>query len=117
MSNLDNTQLEIAKIIGYEPMTQEESQDQFEITPNFINDGKAVPFNGAICKIDGVMSLFWMPQGDNYEEEFDDLVGWYEIPCNGDIEEWTFDSVCPTPAEDEVEPDHPDSWLALLGLV
>ena len=37
--------------------------------------------------------------------------------CNEDIEEWTFDSVCFTPGDDEVEPDHPDSWLSLLGLI
>jgi hypothetical protein len=114
---LNKTQSEIASIIGYTPLTEEEGAESFDIPTNFINDGKAVPFNGAIGIVDGVKSVYWMPQGDNYDEEFDDLVGWYEVPTMEEIEEWTFDSVCPTPAEDEVEPDHPDSWLSLLGLI
>ena len=107
----------IAKALGYEPIDNEDKEKQFEIKPNFINDGKAVPFNGAIALIDNVLSLYWMPQGDNYEEEYDDLVGWYEIPTNDEIETWVFDSVVPTPAEDKMEPDHPDSWLSLLGMI
>ena len=47
----------------------------------------------------------------------DDLTGWYDIPTNEEIEEWSFDSICFTPGEDEVEPDHPDSWLRILGLI
>lgn len=114
---LDNIQKEIAAVVGYVPLEDNEGQETFEVETNFINDGKAVPFNGAIAIVDGIKSLYWMPQGDNYAEEFDDLVGWYELPTVEDIEEWTFDSVCPTPAEDELEPDHPDSWLSLLGLI
>jgi hypothetical protein len=34
-----------------------------------------------------------------------------------DMEEWVFDSTCLTPDEDEVEPDHPHSWLSILGLI
>jgi hypothetical protein len=34
-----------------------------------------------------------------------------------DVEEWTFDSVCFTPDEDEVEPDDPKSWLSILGMI
>jgi len=33
-----------------------------------------------------------------------------------ELEFWMFDSVCETPDGDIVEPDHPDSWLALLGI-
>lgn len=43
--------------------------------------------------------------------------GWWAVPTMEDIEEWTFDSVCFTPDDDEVEPDHPDSWLRILGLI
>ena len=43
--------------------------------------------------------------------------GWYEVPSLEDIEEWSFDSVVPTPDESEVERDHPDSWLRLLGMI
>jgi len=41
----------------------------------------------------------------------------YEVPDMDQIEEWVWDSVCETPDGDIVEPDHPDSWLSLLGLI
>ncbi len=42
---------------------------------------------------------------------------WIEVPTIEEFTEWTLDSVCPTPDGDIVEPDHPDSWLSLVGLV
>ena len=42
---------------------------------------------------------------------------WFEVPTMEEVERWTLDSVCPTPDGNDVEPDHPDSWLVLLGLV
>lgn len=42
---------------------------------------------------------------------------WWEVPTMEQVEEWTFDSVCETPAGDIIEPDADDSWLRLLGLV
>jgi|LakMenE18May11ns_1017448.scaffolds.fasta_scaffold7692856_1 hypothetical protein len=41
----------------------------------------------------------------------------YEVPSTDEIEMWIWDSVCETPDGDEVEPDHPCSWLSLLGLI
>lgn len=41
----------------------------------------------------------------------------YDPPTMGQLEEWVSDSVCETPDGDTVEPDHPDSWLSILGLV
>lgn len=41
----------------------------------------------------------------------------YDVPSMDEIEEWVCDSVCETPDGDTVEPDHPDSWLRLLGLI
>ncbi|WP_038214787.1 hypothetical protein [Xenophilus azovorans] len=41
----------------------------------------------------------------------------YDTPDFDQLEDWTFDSVCETPDGDTVEPDHPDSWLVLLGLI
>ncbi len=40
----------------------------------------------------------------------------YETPSEDALEFWIVDSVCETPDGDIVEPDHPDSWLSLLGL-
>jgi hypothetical protein len=42
---------------------------------------------------------------------------WWDVPTNEEVEEWVCDSVCLTPDDDEVEPDHPSSWLYLLGLI
>ncbi|MBK6742582.1 MAG: hypothetical protein IPG66_06200 [Hydrogenophilales bacterium] len=41
----------------------------------------------------------------------------YEVPSMEQIGEWVIDSVCETPEGECVEPDHPDSWLSLLGLI
>jgi hypothetical protein len=41
----------------------------------------------------------------------------YDTPDFAQLEAWAFDSVCETPDGDTVEPDHPDSWLSLLGLI
>jgi hypothetical protein len=41
----------------------------------------------------------------------------YEVPDLDQLEAWVIDSVCETPEGDIVEPDHPDSWLSLLGII
>lgn len=41
----------------------------------------------------------------------------YDVPPAEQIEWWVIDSVCETPDGDDVEPDHPDSWLSILGLI
>lgn len=41
----------------------------------------------------------------------------YPTPTLEELEWWTFDGVCETPEGDAVEPDHPDSWLRILGLI
>ena len=115
---LNTEQQIIAQAMGYEPLTASEHNVQYPAEVNFTRDSKSVPFNGAVyCNKQGILRVFWMPQGGNYSEEYDDLVGWYDVPSLEEIEEYTFDSVCLTPAEDEVEPDHPDSWLSILGLI
>jgi len=42
---------------------------------------------------------------------------WCPVPTMEEVEAWVFDSICLTPDEDEVEPDDPDSWLSILGLI
>ena len=41
----------------------------------------------------------------------------YPIPDADKIEKWVEESVCETPDGDTVKPDHPDSWLNLLGMI
>ena len=52
----------------------------------------------------GILKMWWGGQ-------------WLLIPTIDEFQEWTIDSVCPTPDGTDVEPDHPDSWLSLVGLV
>ena len=42
---------------------------------------------------------------------------YWPLPTDAELQQWTCDSVCETPDGRSVEPDHPDSWLRLLGFV
>lgn len=104
----------IAETFGYIPFSEEEASEQFQADITYTaGDTKRQPRTGDV-KADkqGTLWAYWKPK--HAEEE---LEGWYEIPVNEDIEEWSFDSICFTPGDDEVEPDHPDSWLSILGLI
>lgn len=41
----------------------------------------------------------------------------YDTPSLEELDFMVFDSVCETPDGRTVEPDHPESWLSLLGLI
>jgi hypothetical protein len=109
---LQPVQQEIAAALGYEPLTGTDLTDQFDAPVDFT--GGQVPHNGSTRRHEGTLQLFWIPSNP---ADIDDLSDWYDIPSNEEIEEWVFDSLCPTPADDDVEPDHPDSWLSLLGMI
>jgi len=67
---------------------------------------------------DGLLEYWWLPRGGNYPEgEALSLTGWYEVPQADDIENQCLGSVALTPCDDPVEPDHPDAWPRLLGLI
>lgn len=117
---LQPIQQEIGRAFGYEPLDPEEACQQYQAEADFQDAPRgAIPCTGNVFRNKrGVLRCFWIPAGGNYTaEEKDDLTGWYDVPTNEEIEEWTFDSVCFTPAEDEVEPDDVDSWLSILGLI
>lgn len=42
---------------------------------------------------------------------------WFDVPTTADLMAWSFDGACETPDGRIVEPDAPDAWLALLGVV
>ncbi|MHC4913468.1 MAG: hypothetical protein ACYTE5_10810 [Planctomycetota bacterium] len=95
----------IAETFGYVPFSEEDAPEQFQADITYtLGETKRSPRSGDV-------------RVDKHNNDEKDLEGWYEIPSNEDIEEWAFDSVCFTPGDDEVEPDHPDSWLRLLGLI
>ena len=107
---------------GYEPLTEEEGSAQYPADVNYRyapTENPEVPTSGSIYRNKrGTLRCYWIPTGGNYtSEEKASLEGWYDVPDLEDIEEFTFDSTCPTPAGDDVEHDHPDSWLRILSLV
>lgn len=114
-------QKEIAAVVGYTPLEGAEGEEQYPVTPDFDPDKQGpeyLPCTGSCYRSKrGKLRIYWIPAGRNYRNERDSLTGWYDVPTLEDVEEWTFDSTCPTPAEDDVEPDHPDSWLSILGLI
>lgn len=72
-------------------------------TQQFIRDGAVARFtrNGDGTK---VLKLRWRSK-------------WWVVPTMEDVQRWTLDSVCETPAGDIIEPDAEGSWLRLLNLV
>lgn len=109
----------IAYAVGYEPLTGDEAEQQFEPEVNYDPNEGGIPKPGSIYQNKrGTYRYYWKPSGGNYtKEEKTQLEGWYDIPCLEDLEEQIFDSGCFTPCGDEVEPDHPDSWIRLLYLI
>ena len=84
----------IGDLMGYVPMTQDEADE---------------PADTSLCnrKIeikDGWPHIIWKRE-------------LMPVPTMEEVEEWVFDSVCFTPDDDEVEPDHPHSWLSILGMI
>jgi hypothetical protein len=117
---LSTEQQQIATAIGYVPIEGDESNEQYPADIDFQNPPKgSIACTGNVYRNkSGSLCCYWIPAGGNYtSEEKDELQGWYEVPTLEDIEEWTFDSCCPTPAGDDVEADHVDSWLTILGLI
>ena len=116
-------QHEIAKVIGYEPLTEEEGSAQYPADVDYQDAPKgAIPCTGNVYRNKkGILRCYWIPtsgkNGQYTTQESEELTGWYDVPTLEDIEEYTFDSVCFTPAGDEVEPDAPDSWLSILGII
>jgi len=91
---LNSGQQLVAKVMGYNPLSEEEGAEPADLfacnLPNDIREGWPV--------------VKWTGN-------------WYNVPTMEEVEEWTFDSVCFTPDEDEVEPDDPKSWLSILGMI
>ena len=87
-------QLEIASVLNYVPVTEEESEEPADISL----------CNKKIKLVDGWPHIAFKGE-------------LYRVPTLEEVEEWVFDSVCFTPDEDEVEPDDPNSWLSILGLI
>jgi len=42
---------------------------------------------------------------------------WWPVPTLAEVEAWAFDSVAETPDGRTVEPDHPEAWPRILGVI
>ena len=114
-------------LTGYSPLPPEEAERQFdEIQITYLLGETKEPENKDVKRDkDGKLYIYWYPSEehpvccpDTNGLSYAYLTaGWYEIPSWADVEEWVLDSACFTPDEEEVEPDHPDSWLSLLGMI
>lgn len=105
----------VRRAMGYQPIEEPEASEQF---PAEITTRKAG--HGAIRRNpdSGELEFWWLPQGGNYpDSEAFALAAWYPIPAACDVESWCLGSVAETPCGDSVEPDHPDAWPRLLGLI
>jgi hypothetical protein len=105
----------VRRAMGYQPVPEDEAAEQYPaaITRQTTGAG-AIRRNGD----SGDLEFWWLPRGGNYPfADATALAGWYPVPAMADIEHWCLGSVAETPCGDSVEPDHPDSWPRLLGLV
>ena len=105
----------VGRAMGMPDLSPAESAEQYPADLTAKTSG-----HGAItrCPDSGLLRYWWLPQGQNYSDaEAVSLAGWYELPTMADVESWIVDSIVESPAGDSVEPDHPDSWLSLLGLI
>ena len=92
------------KIRFYAPIYQLAKHGKNWQRPRCPVTGRFLLVDGDVAVLKGQILLLWGKV-------------WHGIPSTDCLMEWTMDSVCPTPDGDEVEPDAPDSWLSLLGLV
>lgn len=79
----------------YTPPTESEAAEQYPAA-------ETVPASRVRTK-DGTLQVQWRGE-------------WWDVPSLGQVESWVFDSVCESPDGDTVEPDHPESWLRILGI-
>ena len=79
-------------------------------------DGRAVRMNGDVAAFRGpdpltpVLRLWFGTPGQT-------AAAWHDVPSIAQLMEWTLDGVAETPDGSRVEPDAPESWLSLLGVV
>ena len=107
-------QAAVAAAMGAPQLTDAEAAEQWPAELTRKTDGA-----GAIARRDGELALYWLPSAEGGTDLMAamDLAGWYPIPAAGDVERWCLGSTAETPAGDHVEPDHPDAWPRLLGLI
>lgn len=86
----------VRRAMGYESATDTEAAEQFAaretVSADLLRDGP-----------DG-LEMLWRGR-------------WWPVPTFGEVESWALDSLAETPDGRTVEPDAPDAWPRLLGIV
>jgi hypothetical protein len=112
-STFDRASEIIAVAFGYTPFPEEDRDKQFQAEVNYNPDKDKLPKSGSTYRTKrGKLMIYWAPSEEhpNY--------GWYDVPTNGEVEEECLGEVALDPVgENELEPDHPDGWPRLLGLI
>lgn len=67
-------------------------------------DGDAAAFKNPANPLAPIYRLYWRGQ-------------WVDVPTIAELMAWSMDGVCETPDGSRVEPDAPDAWLTLLGII
>ena len=126
-STFDNASEIIAVAFGYTPFPEEERDNQFQAEINYHPAKDKLPKSGSVYRTKrGELMIYWEPSEEhpNYGPDengmsYSYLVeGWYKVPTNGQVEEECLGEVALDPTgENELEPDHPDGWPRLLGLI
>lgn len=89
----------VAAAVGgtYEPATEAEAAEPFPVA-------EALPADRIRTSPDGWPETRWRGR-------------WWPVPTLGEVESMAFDSTAETPDGRTVEPDHPEAWPRILGVV
>lgn len=116
---LNSTTKAIAKSFGYEECSTEEAECQYPAEVNYNKqnfnprDASTYPKRGSVCmNLHGILLAYWIPLNSADA----DLEDWYDVPTMGEMESMCLEEAY-SPAGDCVEPDHPDSWPSILGVI
>lgn len=117
----------IAVTFGYTPFPEGEHDKQFQAEVNYDPQKNTPPKSGSVYRNKrGILRIYWEPSEEHPEYCPDEngmsyayqVEGWYDVPTNGQVEEECLGEVALDPSgENELEPDHPDGWPRLLGLI
>lgn len=75
------------------------------------------PETGKALRMDGDIAAFKGPNPLTPVLRLRWRGAWVDVPTIAECMAWTFDSIAETPDGSRVEPDAPESWLSLLGIV
>jgi len=87
----------VAAAMGAPTLTADEESEAYPVAD-------ILPADRVRVNVDGWPEVRWARQ-------------WWPAPTVGEINEMAFNSVAETPDGLEVEPDEPQSWLSILGLI